>query len=127
MAKRPAPIDIWAPIEIEELGDFLGRMVGRAAVEHRGQQEVAAARRLRLVGQRAAQDEHLQIDQRQVGIALHQHAQTVGQHFLVDFALGRAAPAVTRLRCPVRRGDNNPIEPLGARNSAGPRRGPAGR
>ena len=100
------------PDRIEEVGGLLGRMVGGAAVEHRGQQGGPAGR-LGRIGQAAAEHEHLEVDQRQMGVVLDEHAQAVGQHLLMDFAVGRPRPAVGRFRCPARRGDNDPIEPFG--------------
>ena len=42
-----------------------------------------------VVGQRAAQHERLDVDQRQLAVPLQQHAQPVGKPHFADFALGR--------------------------------------
>ena len=88
---------------IEVLGDLPGRMVGRALVEHRAHQGRAAGRLL-VVDQRAAQHERLDVDQRQLGVPLQQHAQPVGQPHQADLALGRPS---------------RPLRPASARRPAG--------
>ena len=105
-AHRQLPAD-----RIEVLGDLLGGMVGRAHVEHRADQRRAAGRLL-VVDQRAAQHERLDVDQRQLGVPLQQHAQPVGQPHQADFALGRLRRLRRRLRRAARRGDDHPVEPL---------------
>ena len=75
---RPALIDIWPPIESKYSAICRADVLGGAPVEHGGHQGGAAGRR-RVVGQRAAQHERLDVDQRQLGVPLQQHAQAVGK------------------------------------------------
>ncbi len=109
---RPASAANLLPMESKYWAICSSGMIGRALIEHCRDQGSASGG-FGAVGQRAAQEGRLNVDQRQLRVPFYEHAQAVGKAERFDLVRPAAGLFFHRLGSGAGRENRHLIEPLG--------------